>query len=187
MSKRCLHVKSWDFNLPTIYAGARGRGALPATSSATTDWTPDQRRRIRRSHGFGHGFQHSAEIAVGRENRRRVLFKRGAHDIEAAQKRIEFLLVRRAKSCGVNLAASASAFAFNLKRILCGGGTDRGDVAFFLAVDVRRLATSLGTESGRDLVPLARHALDDFLRHRRVVFAAFKTFVEQFDPKSAIF
>ncbi|KAG0505430.1 MAG: hypothetical protein Udaeo_12360 [Candidatus Udaeobacter sp.] len=52
-----------------------------------------------------------------------------------------------------------------------------------MAVDVRCLATPLGTESSRDLVPLARHTLDDFLRHRRVVFAAFKTFVEQFDPE----
>src|SRR5205814_10396705 len=74
-------------------------------------------------------------------------------------------------------------FAFDLKRILCGGRTDRGDVAFLLAVDVRRLATPLGTESGSDLMPLARHALDDFLRHRRIVFAAFKTFIEQFDSK----
>ena len=104
-------------------------------------------------------------------------------DIEAAQKRIEFLLVRRAKSCGVNRRGFGVGFAFNFKRIFCGGGTDRGDVAFLLAADVRRFAASLGTESRRDLVPLARHALDDFLRHRRVVFAAFKTFVEQFDPE----
>src|SRR5712671_7491143 len=139
--------------------------------------------RVFRSHSFGHRFQHSTEIAVGREDCRRVLFKRSAHDIEAAQKRIEFLLVRRAKSCGVNRRGFGVRFAFNFKGVLCGGGTDRGDVAFLLAVNIRGLAAAFGTESGRDLVPLARHALDDFLRHRRVVFAAFKTFVEQFDPE----
>src|SRR5205085_11941148 len=68
------------------------------------DYYMDRRsmRRAFRSHGFGHRFQHSAEIAVGRENRRRVLFKSGTHDIQAAQKRIELLRVRRTERCGVN-------------------------------------------------------------------------------------
>src|SRR6266850_6836590 len=120
-------------------------------------------RRVFRSHSLGHRFQHSAEIAVGREDRRRVLFKRSAHDIEAAQKRIEFLLVRRAKSCGVNRRGFGVGFAFDFKRVFSGIGTDRGHVAFFLAVDVRRFAASLGTESRRDLVSLAGHALDNLL------------------------
>ena len=81
-------------------------------------------RRVSRSHGFGHRFQHSAEIAVGREDHRRVFFKRGAHDIEAAQKRIEFLLVRRAKSCGVNRRGFGVGFAFGFKRNLRGIRTD---------------------------------------------------------------
>src|SRR5882757_1000222 len=140
-------------------------------------------RRVFRSHSFGHRFQHSTEIAVGREDRRRVLFKRSAHDIEAAQKRIEFLLVRRAKSCGVNRRGFGVRFAFNFKGVLCGIRTDRGHVAFLLPTDVRRFAASLGTESRGYLVSLARHALDNLLRHRRIVFAAFETFVEQFDPK----
>src|SRR5712675_697555 len=140
-------------------------------------------RRVLRSHSFGHRFQHSTEIAVGREDRRRVLFKRSAHDIEAAQKRIEFLLVRRAKSCGVNRRGFGVRFAFNLKGVLCGIRTDRGHVAFLLPTNVRRFAASLGTESRGYLVSLARHALDNLLRHRRIVFAAFETFVEQFDPK----
>jgi len=52
-----------------------------------------------------------AEIAVGGEDRRCVLFKRGAHHIEAAQKRIEFLRVSRAKSCGVNRRGFGVGFA----------------------------------------------------------------------------
>src|SRR5439155_4412045 len=32
-------------------------------------------------------------------------------------------------------------------------------------------------------MPFARHALDDFLRYRRIVCAAFETFIEQFDSK----
>jgi len=42
-------------------------------------------------------FSIPAEIAVAREDGHRVLFKRGAHDIEAAQKRKEFPRARRAK------------------------------------------------------------------------------------------
>src|SRR5512133_3051116 len=165
-----------------FYRSKGERRSLPALARANR-LAGRSTRRIRGSHGFGHRFQHSAEIAIGREDRRCVLFKRGSHDIEAAQKRIEFLLIRRAKSCGVNPRSFGVGFAFNLKRILCSGGTDRGDVAFFLPINVRRFAASLGTESRCDLMPLARHALDDFLRNRRVVLAAFKTFVEQFDPE----
>src|SRR5258705_13926520 len=93
-------------------------------------------RRVFRSHSLGHRFQHSAEIAVGREDRRRVLFKRNAHDIEAAQKRIEFLLVRRAKSCGVNRRGFGVRFAFNFKGVLCGGGNGRGDVRFLFGGNI---------------------------------------------------
>ena len=52
-----------------------------------------------------------------------------------------------------------------------------------MPINVRCFAASLGTESRGDLVSLAGHAFDNLLRHRRIVFAAFETFVEQFDPE----
>ncbi len=135
------------------------------------------------SHGFSHRFEHSAEIAVGGEDRRCVLFERSAHNVEAAKERIEFLLIRRAECSGVDRSCFGVGFPFDFERILGRRGTYRGDVAFLLAADVRGFAAPLGTEACRDLVPLARHSLDDFLRDRRIVFAALKTFVQQFDPE----
>jgi hypothetical protein len=52
-----------------------------------------------------------------------------------------------------------------------------------LAADIRRLAAAFGAKPGRDLVSFARHALNNFLRNGGVVFAAFKSFVEQFNAK----
>src|SRR5438132_4179064 len=103
-----------------------GRPLLWAPAAVTDDYAPARQsmRRIRRSNGCGHGFQHSTEIAVGREDRRRVLFKGGAHHIKAAQKRIEFLRFRRAERCGVNRRGFGVGFAFNFKRVLRGIRTD---------------------------------------------------------------
>src|SRR6266403_1840243 len=129
------------------------------------------------SYGFGHGLQHSAQIAVGREYCGGVFLKGGAHDIEASQKGIEFLRIRRAECRCVNRGGFGVGFSLDLERVLCRGGTDRCHIAFLLTADVRGLAASLGTEPCGDLMPLARHALDDLLRNRWIVFTALETFI----------
>src|ERR1043166_9902060 len=58
--------------------------------------------RIRRSEGCGHLFQHSTKIAVRRNYRGGGFIERGAHYVEAAKKRIEFLRIGRTKRCRVN-------------------------------------------------------------------------------------
>src|SRR5215208_5152065 len=140
-------LKKLGFQSADDLRRSKGSGPFRLLKFYNNGLYADSTRRIRRSDGFGHRFQHAAEIAVGREDRGRVLLKSGAHHIEAAQKRIEFLLIRRAKSCGVNPRGFGVGFAFNLKRVFSGIRTDRGDVAFFLTVDVRRFATPLGPES----------------------------------------
>src|SRR5205814_7828421 len=62
-------------------------------------------------------------------------------------------------------------------------GTDGGHIAFLLTANVRGLAAPLGAEACCDLMPLARHALNDFLGDRWIVFAALETFIEQFDSE----
>src|SRR6266496_72205 len=133
------------------------------------------------SHGLRHRLQQSAEIAVGGDYSGRVFLKRSAHHIEAAKKRIKLLRIRWIECCGIDRSRFGVGFPFNLERVLRRGGTDRGNIAFLLAADVRRLTASLGTEPRSDLMSLARHALNNLLCNRWIVFAALETFVEQFD------
>src|SRR5438034_6118763 len=139
--------------------------------------------RFWRSHGLRHRLQQSAEIAVGGDYSGRVFLKRSAHHIEAAKKRIKLLRIRWIECCCIDRSRFGVGFPFNLERVLRRGRTDRRDVAFLLAADVRRLTASLGTEPRSDLMSLARHALDNLLRNRWIVFAALETFVEQFDSE----
>src|SRR4029077_1641307 len=90
---------------------------------------------------------------------------------------------RRIECCGIDGSRLRVGFALNLERVLCRGGTDRCHIAFLLTTDVRGLAASLRTEPSGDLMPLARHALNDLLRNRWIVFAALETFIEQFDSE----
>jgi len=178
--QRCLHVKNRDSNLPMIFTEQGSTGACRALALGNKL----AGRSVRRFFG-------ATASAIDFSIRPRSLlvertavvsFSNAARMTSRLRKSIEFLLVRRAKSCGVNRRGFGVRFAFNFKGVLCGGGTDRAtSLSFWPLIFAPR--RGLRTESGRDLVPLARHALDDFLRHRRVVFAAFKTFVEQFDPE----
>src|SRR5215471_14460813 len=123
MSKRRFHSKNWDSNLPMICTGARdaqhspqGRATTPVdagTRLTAITWAAESMLRLRRRHNFGHGFQHSAEIAVGRNDRGRIFFERSAHYVEAAQKRIEFLRVRRAERGSVDRSRFGVGFAFD--------------------------------------------------------------------------
>jgi len=49
--------------------------------------------RLWRRHSLSHGLQHPAQIAVGRDDRGCVFFKRDTHDAEAPQERVKFLAI----------------------------------------------------------------------------------------------
>ena len=66
---------------------------MTPSSTAQGD-VPIRRRRLRRSDGFAHRFQDPAEIAVRRDDRRRVILKRGARHAESALEEIEILRLR---------------------------------------------------------------------------------------------
>src|SRR6266498_5830249 len=131
-----------------------------------------------RCSSWSHGFEQSAEFAIRRNHCRGILFKSSAHDVEAAKEGIKFLRLGRIECRRINGSRFGIGFAFDLERIFGGSRTDRGNVAFFLAADIRGFATAFGTESRRDLMPLTRHAFDDFLGDCGIVFAALKAFVE---------
>ena len=80
-------------------------------------------------------------------------------------------------------AASASASPSMRSALLLRAGSDRRDFAFLLPVDVGRFAFAFGTEARRDLMTFARHAVVDFHRHGRVVFAALEARIEQLDAE----
>ena len=84
----------------------------------------------------------------------------------------------------VNSGRFGIGFAFNFERVACRGGLNGSDVAFLLAIDVGRFALAFRAEFRGDLVTFARHALDNFFRHRRAVFAPLEAFIEQLDPEA---
>src|SRR5207249_1461537 len=49
--------------------------------------------------------------------------------------------------------------------------------------DICRLSAAFGTKARGDLMPLTRHAFNNFLSDRRIVFAALEPFVEQLDSE----
>src|SRR3954452_19099429 len=140
-------------------------------------------RRFWRSHGFGHGLQHSAEIAVRGEDCRSIFFERSPHHIQAAQKGIEFLRVGCTKRRSVNRRGFSIGFSLSLERIFRGRRTDRRNITFLLATDVRSFAATLGTEARGNLVSLTGHALDYSFSYRWVIFAALETFIQQFNSE----
>ena len=117
------------------------------------------------SYCFSHRLEHPAQIAVGRDDRGRIFFKCGAHHVEAPKKRIKFLRIRRVECGGIDGSCLRVSLPFSFQGILRCGGTDRSNVAFFLAADIRRLAASFGAKSGSDLMSFARH--EQFRVHRR--------------------
>src|SRR6266478_5079281 len=132
---------------------------------------------------LAHRLEHSAQIAVCRDDRGGVLLESDSHDVQAAEKGIKFLCVGRVEGSRINRSGFGVGFALSFERVLRRGGTDRGDIAFPLTADVRGLAAPLGTEPRCDLMSLTRHALDDFLRNGWVIFAALETLIEQFDSE----
>src|SRR6266446_167436 len=158
---------------------ARAVRFLGSTSTRDAEST----RRFWRRHCLAHRLEHSAQIAVRRDDRGGVLLESDSHDVQAAEKGIKFLCVGRIESCRINRSRLGVGFALSLERVLRRGGTDRGDIAFPLTANVRSLAASFGTEPRSDLMSLTRHALDDLLRNRWIIFAALETLIEQFDSE----
>src|SRR5260370_7669156 len=115
------------------------------------------------SRRFGHRFEHSAQITVGGDDSGGVFLERGTHDIEAAQEGIKFLRIGGIEGCGINGGGFRVGFAFDLERVLRRSGTDRCNVAFFLAANIRSFTTAFGTEARGGLMSFAPHPFNDFL------------------------
>src|SRR6516164_4777735 len=86
-----LHVsrsfRSARASLASLLERLTIRKAMPDRIAFQKDFVRNHlMRRFRQSHGFGHRFQHSAKIAVGRDDCGCVFFKRRPHHVEAAKK-----------------------------------------------------------------------------------------------------
>ena len=53
-----------------------------------------------------------------------------------------------------------------------------------MSIDVCRFAAAFRTKLRGDLVPLARHPLDNLVGYGGAIFAAFEPLIEQLDPES---